>query len=1145
MPYNVESAAETVDPLSLTKTALTVLSATTNPSTSPSSSRTNFSKMFRRPYKFGFDAAQAQGRQDSMSSESSCIYERDHEAVKETHETKGMTEEQLGKRAGPSAASGVRSNRVNEGAGPSSMKGRRKKKTGSSKVKKAGKKKKKKKKAGSARALQIGKNSMTARASTNDTQAGSVREARGVTEFGGSASRGVGNVFEGMGGGVGGDGKALLPRWSLKEDPISGKFDMSNLPMQWGVTESRSAYEQNVHPLSRLGGGPGEPMSQSFDEPEISNSRSEVRDIAVDSIKTVESDDDGEGSDPRRYEGAGEEIVHSTDSDDELDEMIEKKIRVRRQIAQRVQEVFGSQSSRTGSRDLAELKEDEERELIRQGYEITEIESNRSFRLTPEQADAIRNSVARTSFEISSIKDDESTSSIPEGPIPNIAVEERNDMPKWKIPHLPKGTLAQAGFAGRQSRSPGRLSSENVRLPSFSGFGRQVSDMSFDVPSRRVSSAYITDDESQGEPEAVAGPSNVHRNRWNLSRRDPRPHPMMLKLQKMYGARAASFDIDVIRRHNKMTIPLSQTHDPFKSIRNKKGPRSNNSYSIDIKCADQYVDLEPKTLADPSADYETSLRFRMNMRSTGGYMGRIEDMSDEEDCNGLLKPGHTRSRDHFQSDCTSSLAARLSQCAVSRRTMRSQGFGCALSLERELLKVLPTSVRHVHYLFIHRPLAELWTSALPRFLACPTVDLGRGIGPELRNLVLYSSCVGPLPRGVRQLTPKEAAAVEFSRMCSAYPHEITQHGRSTMIELFEPDKLEQISFVIAIGGFWVTTMGLFGLDSNDLDPEAMRKARDSINAVGATVEGASKHLSKRKKGLLHRLKIPVRKLSYFRRLAKLESSWLATYPKRWEDMEEQVRMIMGFCPEYVMKIKNPDQRRALCCVLEQILLHEDRTLDVLLPLKHMMMYVLAVAAENHTLSAQSAYLAMRFGATIDQLIRCTNRKLIFRLFKRKAAFEEGKANGISEVPSDTSLQALNLFTQQELAGLMLAHSAATTGRRSSLPKSRDNIHAVGRMHMSSTVTDALCASFIPEGIIEAVAVVGGFSILQRLTSIYRYKSGHLEKKVRQFVQGPAGFELSLSGVGQRKPSRMDSDFGSPSMSSSRLASFLPRRMLTD
>lgn len=112
----------------------------------------------------------------------------------------------------------------------------------------------------------------------------------------------------------------------------------------------------------------------------------------------------------------------------------------------------------------------------------------------------------------------------------------------------------------------------------------------------------------------------------------------------------------------------------------------------------------------------------------------------------------------------------------------------------------------------------------------------------------------------------------------------------------------------------------------------------------------------------------------------------------------------------------------------------------------------------------------------------------------------------------------SIFSEKEVAVLLLAHEVAQASRRNSRRRAKFNATAPGPL-VSGARAHVVRGLFEAEGIMEIVAVIASFQVLQRWTVCYPYRPGYLEAPVRRFVQTPIAHDLCVGAVGQRSSSK--------------------------
>lgn len=120
--------------------------------------------------------------------------------------------------------------------------------------------------------------------------------------------------------------------------------------------------------------------------------------------------------------------------------------------------------------------------------------------------------------------------------------------------------------------------------------------------------------------------------------------------------------------------------------------------------------------------------------------------------------------------------------------------------------------------------------------------------------------------------------------------------------------------------------------------------------------------------------------------------------------------------------------------------------------------------------------------------------------------------------SDWHESGESIFSDKEVAVLLLAHDVARASRRNSLRAAKCPDAPPGPL-LSPGRAAQVHDFFEPEAIMEIVSVIAVFHLLQRWTVCYPYRPGSLEAPVRKFVQTPIAHDLSVGSVGQRSASK--------------------------
>lgn len=112
----------------------------------------------------------------------------------------------------------------------------------------------------------------------------------------------------------------------------------------------------------------------------------------------------------------------------------------------------------------------------------------------------------------------------------------------------------------------------------------------------------------------------------------------------------------------------------------------------------------------------------------------------------------------------------------------------------------------------------------------------------------------------------------------------------------------------------------------------------------------------------------------------------------------------------------------------------------------------------------------------------------------------------------------SIFSEKEVAVLLLAHDVAQASRRNSRRCAKYADAMPGPL-VAPARAELIRELFEPEAIMEIIAVIASFQLLQRWTVCYPYRPGSLEAPVRRFVQTPIAHDLCVGAVGQRSSSK--------------------------
>ena len=114
----------------------------------------------------------------------------------------------------------------------------------------------------------------------------------------------------------------------------------------------------------------------------------------------------------------------------------------------------------------------------------------------------------------------------------------------------------------------------------------------------------------------------------------------------------------------------------------------------------------------------------------------------------------------------------------------------------------------------------------------------------------------------------------------------------------------------------------------------------------------------------------------------------------------------------------------------------------------------------------------------------------------------------------------SVFTEREVAVLLLAHDIARASKRNSARMAKCPDAPPGPLLTAATAA-RIDDLFKSDAIMEIVSVVAVFHMLQRWTVCFPYRAEgeSLEAPVRKFVQTPIAHDLSVGSVGQRSASK--------------------------
>lgn len=424
--------------------------------------------------------------------------------------------------------------------------------------------------------------------------------------------------------------------------------------------------------------------------------------------------------------------------------------------------------------------------------------------------------------------------------------------------------------------------------------------------------------------------------------------------------------------------------------------------------------------------------------------------------------------------------------AVSREEIVGRYRAVALMV-RQILGVVPHAMG---YLEIWPPAFITYSVLVPSLLDIPRCDLGRGISPDLRSLVVYISsrsydCAycsahgagmgtifkGPggsllrnaeamAPLDSTQFGPSDLAAIDYATVIAQMPTQITLEHRLALARHFSERDEESIVLAATLMGFLNCAMDTLGvvLEQRLLRQSEVHLAasawkpqknyderfdRELVEADEATDDGDTLG--------------PIELAQTIAGVIGFSRTSLSTIEKRPEKIYAQVEAALGFVPSYILNV----QRIAAKRVLAHVLIERLHTMQgpTAMWLKFAMGFVAAKASDNDLLAAHFAYGAMRSGASVQMLL--------------------------------DALESNQLETR-EAAAFTLARAIA----KPPVELSNDQIAALMRSHS-------------PVGIIELIVTLATYTMLHRYTSTYPASS--YEPSIAAFV-ADRGEVLGLAPV---------------------------------
>ncbi|KIG19071.1 hypothetical protein DB30_05975 [Enhygromyxa salina] len=399
--------------------------------------------------------------------------------------------------------------------------------------------------------------------------------------------------------------------------------------------------------------------------------------------------------------------------------------------------------------------------------------------------------------------------------------------------------------------------------------------------------------------------------------------------------------------------------------------------------------------------------------------------------------------------------------AVSREEIVHRYRAVALMV-RQILGVVPHAMS---YLEIWPPAFTTYSVLVPSLLDIPRCDLGRGISPDLRSLVVYVAsrsydCAycsahaagmgtifkgpgGSLLRNAEAMAPLDSsnfsladlAAIEYATAAARMPSELSLEHRVGLATHFSERDEESIVLAATLMGFLNCAMDTLGVV---LEQRLLTQSQAHLAASAWT---PNKNYDERYDRELVEADAqtddgdtlgPIELAQTIAGVINYSRTSLSSIEKRADKIYAQVEAALGFVPSYILNVDRIAAKR----VFAHVLIERLHTMQgpTAMWLKYAMGFVAARACNNQLLAAHFAFGAMRSGANVGMLLDA----LAPSQPETREAAAFALARSIAKPPVELS--------NDQIAGLMRGHS--------------------------------------PVGIIELIVTLATFTMLHRYTSTY-------------------------------------------------------------
>lgn len=233
-------------------------------------------------------------------------------------------------------------------------------------------------------------------------------------------------------------------------------------------------------------------------------------------------------------------------------------------------------------------------------------------------------------------------------------------------------------------------------------------------------------------------------------------------------------------------------------------------------------------------------------------------------------------------------------------------------------------------------------------------------------------------------SPKDSITLNFVRAISACPPRVPVELRNAVCNMYTQERLEHIALLGSLGAYYSTLISLLGFvdshrtralsqpsitDPSEVSlPSSMSSpsAKASTRSTPARLAQAATHKFRTHITDALRLRMAKHTGDHLQK-----STWLSDIPQTRRSQLDYIQRHMGFTTFYLSNISSTTHRAVFIYILRHILL-SDSAHGISTAVKNMACFILARCTENAALTAHSAFLATRFGATPRQLHACVD-----------------------------------------------------------------------------------------------------------------------------------------------------------------------------